>query len=70
MGTAAWRGTWEASRPWDGKGDLGRRKNKGACKCDKGTATGEVAVAQVGREGANRSPGPCAEMVSGGKSQP
>lgn len=64
---AAWRRAWEASQPWDGKGELGRRKNKGLCKGDKGTATAEGAVAWVGREAANPSPCPCAQMVSAGK---
>lgn len=64
---AAWRGAQEASQPQDRKGESGRRKNKGACKGDKGTATGEGAVAWVGREGANWSPFPCTQMVSGGK---
>ena len=63
----AWRGAWEASQPHNRKEELGRRKNKGACKGDERTATAEGAIAWVGREGANWSPCPYAQMVSGGK---
>jgi len=63
----AWRGAWEASRPWDGNRELGSRKNKGACEGDKGTAIGDGPVAWVGREGVDQPPCPCAQVVSGGK---
>lgn len=48
---AAWRGAREASQPQDRKGESGRRKNKGACEGDKGTATGEGLLRGWGGKG-------------------